>query len=368
MGKITLHSLISKCQNYLVNICYAESIYFLDEPTFSMYYINILVANNSFFISVHHNNDKSLVIGYLHYNPKKSEILFSNKQYKENQSVANLIDIIKHKLQYKSIEFSKVIFKRRISIEKELNIFLITLLWSYLIKQKPEWTVQKRIDVLRKELSLTISTIIQRGQISFLDDVKQEANKYEHQLAIEKEAKTRGTSLDPEQRHALIENLKNEILIPNDFWLAFHKGIYPKELEKEYFNQLDKYSHLIGGIGYLNSIEKNGYIINFITIKNILFISIFEKGINALQLGNIYYNPFTSKKHGNLTYFIKRMRLNPVALEILLKLREICFQNKVTVKVRSFETGNLKFRGPIKTIWQVSKERLIKYLLPRFHY
>ena len=152
----------------------------------------------------------------------------------------------------------------------------------------------------------------------------------------------------------LKRELESEEILSKDFWDAFEKGLYPKEIRGILSHQIEKYASLIEGIGFVSPSYKYNYIINIVAIKNVFFISVHSKGDDSRMLGTINYYPSNTKrfKKKDMKYrTITIERDNPVALRLLYKIRREIFNRGIEIRDKPVKRrGALAFKGVIKRI------------------
>lgn len=142
--------------------------------------------------------------------------------------------------------------------------------------------------------------------------------------------------------------IRTTTLLPQTFWLAFERGIYPPSLSDRISYHVDNHAKLIEGLGFAHSLYLYGYEINFFVIEGVFFVSIFSLEPKSRLLGVIDYN-LRRKKH-EMCYLERWIDAHPVAASLLDKLRDELQARGIDLEARVSKGWVLPFIRPLKII------------------
>ncbi len=150
----------------------------------------------------------------------------------------------------------------------------------------------------------------------------------------------------------LRRQIQKQSLIPQEFWNAFSKKEYPKKVSSIAPYYLEKFVPLLEGNAYIYTLDVHNYIINFIGIEKVFYISIHARQDRPHILGCIDYNSFRYSSRKRMIFIKKRMDNHPVALILLHKIRREIIQCglEIDIEMRTNLSSSLPFLGSLNRI------------------
>ncbi len=141
--------------------------------------------------------------------------------------------------------------------------------------------------------------------------------------------------------------VKEENILPKEFWDAFERGLFMSKISLKLSKRLACYREIVAGKVYIESLTKGKYKINILSIRNNFLITITT--MEEEKLCGLLHHDLAEKKSEARYYKVSIRKNHPKALELIDRIiKEV--DKKVKIERKEMLRGGIASSGPIKKI------------------